>query len=61
MYIRDEAPKHLPDFWHFELKDIIKGPIEVQPKGSTQFIVPNYENIVSYYRRVSAINWREFK
>ena len=56
--VLDEAPKHLPDIWDFELKDVIKGPIEVQPKGSTQFIVPDYENIVCYYRRISAINWR---
>ena len=56
--VLDEAPKNLPDIRDFELKDVIKGPIEVQPKGSTQFIVPDYENIVCYYRRISAINWR---
>ena len=56
--VSDQAPKHSPDIWDFKLKDVIKGPIEVQPKGSTQIIVPDYENIVCYYRRISAISWR---
>ena len=44
--VLDDTPNHLPDdIWHFKMDDIIKGPIEVSPKGSMQFVVPAYEEI----------------
>lgn len=48
--VLEDTPNHLPDdIWHFEIEDVIKGPIEVIPKGSTQFLVPAYEEIATYY------------
>ena len=54
----EDTPDHLPEIGDFELKDIIKGPIEVIPKGSTKFVVPDYEAIASFYRQILTTNWR---
>jgi hypothetical protein len=52
------TPSHLPDdIWHFQIEDVIKGLIEVTPKGNTQFPLPAYEEITAYYRHLSAHNW----
>lgn len=57
--VLEDTPNHLPDdIWHFIIEDNIKGPIEVMPEGSTQFLVPAYEEIAAYYRHLSALNWR---
>ena len=54
----EDTPDNLPDIGDFELKDIIKGPIEVIPKGSTKFVVPEYKAIVSFYWQILITNWR---
>ena len=59
--ILDDTPKHLgDDLWDICLNDIVMGSVEVTPKGSTQFIVPDYENIVAYYVRLTKLKWRNY-
>ena len=54
----EDTPADLPDIEDFQLNDVIKGPITVEPKGATKFIVPEYEEIASFYRKIQTINWR---
>ena len=49
--ILEDTPKHLvPDDGRFKLWQFIAGPLEVIPKGSSKFMVPQYPNILSNFR-----------
>jgi len=48
--ILDDTPKHLPaDEANFTISNIIAGPLQVDPKGVSQFVVTNYEKIKSHF------------
>ena len=44
----NDTPEHLPDIGEVMLSQVICGPVEVIPKGSRQFEVPNYEQIAEF-------------
>ena len=54
----DDTPQHLPDVGYFALKDVIRGPIDVIPKRSNKFEVPEYEDIATFYNKILTIDWR---
>jgi hypothetical protein len=55
--ILEDTPKHLPaDEATFSISDVIAGPLEVIPKGATQFIVLCYENVKSKFELVKKID-----
>ena len=52
----ERYPQHIPDDnWDFQLHDVIAGPLEVNPKGSKHFMLPQYEEVVEVFRRVKDI------
>ena len=53
----EDIPKYLPvDEFQFRLSDIIAGPLEVIPKGSTYFDVPSYGELKDHFRIVTKLN-----
>ena len=54
--IIDDTLKHFPeDIGGFNLWNIIAEPLVVTPKGSTQFEVNNYENVVEIFNQVKKL------
>ena len=53
----EDTPKHLPaDEFQFRLSNIIAGPLEVIPKGSTNFDVPGYGELQDHFKTVTKMN-----
>ena len=58
--VLDEIPKRFGEnIWDFDLKDVMLGTTDVTSKGSVHFIVPDYEDVASFYYRISKTKWRD--
>ena len=54
--ILKNTPQHLPDYVdNFYLSDIIAGPLTVIPKGSQNFEILNYEQVVELFNQARLI------
>ena len=54
--VLEDTPEHLPDIGNIHLEDIIAGPFDVTPHGSSHFIVSNYEALSQYFAVVLKID-----
>ena len=54
--VLEDTPKHLPDIENIPLKDVIAGPLEVTPHGTSHFIVLNYQALSRNFAVVSKVD-----
>ena len=59
--ILEDTPSHLlPDESHFPLCNVIAGPLEVSPKGSTRWEIPMYNELKAHFDIVSQLNRTDY-